>query len=352
MCGSATYRWWFLGAVGVIAVLAGCEGGGLPGGGGGFLNTNDNGQANDNTSAGGGLTLEMLATNTGGASGLAVRPADGALFLVNTNGLFGPIEDGADVASMTPIGATNLADADLFDAPQPSLVLAITESGEFWIGSGCCATLAVVPPEGSDAEPFTALLTEPTPADPSNIKPETMAIVPAGFDGAQMQPGNLLVGRETSFSELSAIDVENDRGVVNIDNPDALLNRNAHHLVFGPDGTLYTSRSTTSAATAGIQTVDPDGRPHDLPGTTGLSAHSFVVLDNNNLIIRGVHSPIGGASASGILIWSAANHEVQVGLTLPSDELSENDEMILAPDGAIYLALPERNEIVRVVVNP
>jgi hypothetical protein len=340
------------------ALIAGCSSG-AGGGIGDLFNVNDNATGGDNVNANtpGGplLGLETVATETGGASGMALRPSDGALFAVNPDGLFGPIAEGADLSGMTPIGATNLADADIFDAEQKSLVLAISNADEFWIGSQCCVTLAVVAPTGGAAEAYTGLLTGPDPGDPSNIKPETMVIVPANFDGPQIDPGNLLVGRETAFSELSAIDVEGDRSVVNVDNPDELENPNdflirvAHHLTFGPDGTLYASRGVPSAEQAGIQTIDPDGRPHDLPGTQGLSAHSFVVLGNGDLLIRGSYQPAGGSRVSGLLIWSGETYALEVGLALPDADLSEDDELVIAPEGTIYLSLPERNQIVRVI---
>lgn len=345
---------------GLLAVLlvaglvqAGCDlavtGGG---GGGGGLVVNDNAEPEPETEP---LQLEAYATNTGGATGIALRPADGALFLVNAAGLFGPIEDGDDVATMEPIGATNLGDPDLFDIETGSLVLAITESGEFWIGSRCCVTLAVVGPEGGDAEPFTALLLGD---QPSNIRPETMAIIPAGFDGPQMSPGNLLVGEETSFSRLTAIDVEGDRTAVNVDNPAIIedpengLNREAHHLTFGPDGILYAASGGGLVSEPAIQTIDPEGRPAPVAGTEALSADAFVVLEGGDMIISGVYDPEGEDRLRGLLIFLPDEQRFELGAELSTGEMSADDEMILADDGeTIYLALPNRNEVVRVIDN-
>ena len=302
------------------------------------------------------LQLEVFATNTGGASGIAFD-ADGDLYLVNKDGLFGPITDGEDVSAMTPIGATNLAAGAIFDADQDSFVLAISGSGDFWIGSQCCVTLAVVPADGGDAEPFTGLADGPTDGDPSNIKSETMVMVPDDYDSLQIVPGTMLVGRETSFSELSTIDVDGDLSVLNIDNPledrelADYMNRNAHHLTFGPDGTLYTSRSVTSPDFAGLQTVQADGSPVELPGTINLSANTFVVLDSGDIILDGIYDPADGDRVMGLLIWSGESETVMTGLEMPEEEVSEDDEMILGPDGTIYLSLPDRNEIVRVVDN-
>lgn len=308
------------------------------------------------------LVLETYASNTGGASGIDVD-AEGKLFAVNSEGLWGPVADGQNLLDETTLfGATNLDDDDLFQEEQSSLVLAITDSGEYFVGSNCCTRLAVVQPAGGDAAQALELATVPTAVDPSNVKPETMVIVPENFDGVEIRPSMMLVGRETSFSELSAIDVEReDRAVINIDNPiedpdelpnpEDALNRNAHHLAFGPDGTLYSSRSLSSPDAAGIQTIATDGTPAELPGTINLSANTFVVLENGDLIIDGIYSPSGGDRLQGLLIWSAETQSVHLGLALSADDVAEDDEMIVAPDGTIFLSLPDRNEIVRVIDN-
>ncbi|MCK4659482.1 MAG: hypothetical protein KAV82_08170 [Phycisphaerae bacterium] len=300
--------------------------------------------------------FEVFATNTGGASGFALRPSDNAVFILNKDGLFGPIQKDDDVSTMAPIGATTLADPEFFDLEQSSLVMAITNSGEFWIASPCCSTMAIVGPEGGEAEAFIGLLEGPDQGNPSNVKPETMVIVPEGFDGPQIDPGNLLVGRESTFSDLSAINVEGNREVVpRIDNPDELenpddfLNRLSHHLAFGPDGTLYGSRGLAGALLSGMQTIDTDGRPHELPGTLGLSADSFVVLDNGDIVISGAYHPQGESRILGILLWSADTQSITMGLPISDSEYSEDNELVIAPDGTIYMALPDRNEIVRVI---
>ncbi len=342
-----------------LAVMAGCDGVTVTGGGTSLLPDNTNENANDNTGPEPEvIELEVVASNTGGAGGIALRPSDGALFLVNADGLFGPIDptgDAVDVSTLEPFGAENLADPDLFDIETDSLVLAITNSGEFWIGSNCCVTLAVVPPEGGPAEPFTGLLEG---VDASNIKAETMAIVPEGFEGPQMGPGHLLVSQETSFSRLTAIDVEGDRTVTNVDNPAVIadpeegLPRQGHHLTFSPDGMLYTARGSALVSEPAIQTIQTDGAPVNVAGTEALSADSFVALGNGDLILRAVYAPEGGDRLENILIWSAADQEVLPGLDLPAAEVSADDEMILAHDGeTIYLSLPNRNEVVRVIVN-
>ena len=291
--------------------------------------------------------LSVYATNTDGASGIALRPSDGALFAVNSTGLFGPIEEGDDFSTLSPIGATNLADADLFDQETSALVLAITNSGEFWIGSPCCQTLAVVPPDGGAAVPSEVLLGG---VDTSNIKPETMALVPEGFQGPQIQPGNLLVGQETTFSRLGAIDVDAEEPtVIGVENPGE-INRHAHHLTFGLDGTLYSSRGVAGLTIMGLQTIDTDGLPTELAGSLGVAADSFVGLVNGDLVIRGTWQTGATESTRGVLYYSAADQEISVGLALPTGDMSEDDEMVITPDGsAIFLCLPSRNEILRVV---
>ncbi len=340
--------------------IAGCPGVSLPDiddvlnmNGNSNGNTNSNTNDNDNSSPSVSYELDVFATNTGGATGIALRPSDGALFAVNADGLFGPIEQGADVGMMTPFGATNLATPQLFMQETSSLVLSITDDGEFWIGSQCCFTLAVVPAEGGDAEPFLSL---GTGVGPSNIKPETMAIVPDGFAGAQMMPGNLLVGQETTFSRLSAIDVAGERGVVNVDNPLLAdgdntndLNRNAHHLAFGLDGNLYSSRGTSGLTISGLQRIAPDGTPSILPGTLGVSANTFVGLANGDLLLRGSLQTGPTTQRRGIVLYNAADEVAAVVLEIAGAQLSEDDEMLITPDGnTIYLSLPNRNEIVTV----
>jgi hypothetical protein len=75
--------------------------------------------------------VSVLARNTGGASGIALRPADGALFYANATGIYGPVSTDFDGATATPFGATNLADAAIFDLDTESFVLAIADSGDF-----------------------------------------------------------------------------------------------------------------------------------------------------------------------------------------------------------------------------
>lgn len=307
---------------------------------------------NDNQAIGDLVELGVYATNTGGASGIALRPSDGALFAVNKDGLFGPIENGDDLSTMTPIGATNLADMSVFDQETDNLVLAITNSGEFWIGSNCCSLLAVVPPEGGDAAPFNQFIEA---NESQAVKPESMAIIPEGFSGPQMKPGDLLLGQETDFNQLVAIDVEGDHAielVVNPDDSDPPLQREAHHLTFGLDGKLYSSRGLAGLTLFGIQTIDTDGQPTNLPGTLGVSAHSFVALESGDLIIRGTHSRSARPEDqdNGMLIYSAADQSIAFALSLPDGEISEDDEMIITPDGTtIFMSLPQRNEIVRAI---
>ena len=156
----------------------------------------DNGNENDNGNDGQTaprVSFQTYATNTGGASGMALRPGTGELYAVNGDGLFGPISEGDDLSMMVPIGATNLADENLFDVRPESLTLAITNEGEFWITS-LQTTVAVVPPEGGDAEPYLGLFDAP------DLTPETTALVPDNFEGPEIKPGQLLFGGETTFS--------------------------------------------------------------------------------------------------------------------------------------------------------
>lgn len=315
-------------------------------------NQNDNGApgGNENDNDGGqpsSVTLTTYASNTGGISGIALRPADGALFGVNADGLFGPIEEGADISAMTALGATNLADEALFDSPPTSLALAITNDGEFWIGSPCCTTIAVVAPDGGDAEPFLGFF------DEQDAKPEAIVRVPDGFTGTQFVPGQLLFGHETTFSRLFAVDVEGDREITAIDNPIIdTTNRHAHHLTFGLDGVLYGSKTTTALTQAGIQSIGTDGAPADVPGTLGVAADSFVVLADGSMVIRGALQQTATRSDRGILRYEPSAAEVTVGLSLPAEDLSDRDDMVVTPDGSmILLSLPDRDEIVRVTVD-
>ncbi|MBN2560646.1 MAG: hypothetical protein JXQ75_06925 [Phycisphaerae bacterium] len=332
-----TLHWCFLGAFLTILVATGsdCPPSGLPTPNGG---DGDGGEPL--------ATLETFATNTGGGSGIALRPSDGALYMVNSTGLFGPITDGTDVSTLTPIGATNMADAAIFTTPQDALALGITNAGEFWIGTQSMATLAVVPAGGGDAAPFGGL-SDNTP----NIFPETFALVPAGFNGAQMFAGNLLVGAETTYSRLDAIDVEGEQCVTAVDNPDTTTNRLAHHLTFGLDGVLYGSRGLPGLTYFGIQTIATDARPTALSGTLGVSADTFVARSNGDLVMRGSYQESATQTTTGIILYTAATQQVEVGLEMPAANISESDEMVITTDGTILLSLPNRNEIVRVVVD-
>jgi hypothetical protein len=107
-----------------------------------------------------------------------------------------------------------------------------------------------------------------------------------------------------------------------------------------------------SITRSGFQTIAADGTPTTLPGTTGASAKSFVVRNDGDLIIRGDHAVSATDSFAGLLIWSAADQTVSRALELSVDDRSEDDEMVIAADGTIYLTLLNRSEIVRVVDAP
>lgn len=292
-------------------------------------------------------SLSVYATNTGGASAIAQRPSDGAIFIVNASGLFGPIEQDDDVSTMDPIGAENLADMDLFDMEQPSLVLAIDNSGAFWIGSPCCGTLARVPAEGGDAEQFLGLL---DPQDPANIFPSTLALVPDGFSGAQMMPGDILAGEETTFSRLAAINPDDMTVVSKVDNPiEDTTNRNAAHLTFGLDGNLYSSRSAAAASMANIQMIATDGTPSDVPGTERVGADAFVGLANGDLVIYGAFFRAGDLPTdtfNGIFFYDASEEALVEGATITDADMAQIDGMIIADDGTIYLAQSASDRVV------
>lgn len=330
---------------------------------------NGNANSNDNTDDDGDdddgapptpdpVSLTVVAENTAGASGLALRPSDGALFTVNAEGILGPIDQDpdnwpVDASMLTPIGAANLSAPNLFMTETSALVMAITNGGEFWIGTGGGNfTLAVVPPEGGDAVPFLGQSNQQTT---TGISPETLVIVPEGFAGPQVAPGNLLIGAQTTFSRLNAIDVEGDRAVVSIDNPlhdppppQRAVNRDAHHLAFGPDATLYSSQEATSLLEPGFQAIAPDGTPALIPGTERIAGTTFVILDNGDILFRGSFQQTAAMSVTGIFIFSPADQSLTLGTMLPSADISGDDEMVMAPDGTIYLSLPRRNQIVRV----
>lgn len=322
----------------MMGLFVGCDGVTIPGDLLGNVNGNDNSTADR-------VQTSVYASNTGGASGLAIRPSDGAVFAVRGDGLYGPIAEGDDLSTMTPFGATNLGDADLFDAPPSSAVLAITNTGEFWIGSDCCTTVAVVPPGGGNAVPFLGLF------DASEIKPETIALVPTGFQGPPFFPGRLLFGQSTTFSRMVGVDVDGDRGAVDIANPSS-LNRNAHHLAFGLDGVLYSSRDATGLTISGFQSINSEGRPTELPGTLGAAGETFVVLASGDMVIRGTFQMSATGSQRGILLYDTAAQTISVGLALLTADVSTADEMVITSDGlTILLSLPNRNEILRVTVN-
>jgi hypothetical protein len=165
-----------------------------------------------------------------------------------------------------------------------------------------------------------------------------------------MMPGDLLVGENTSFSALSAIDVTADPTpiVTNVDNPlfdpaDPGANRrHAQHLTFDPNGNLYAGTGSALSDEPGIQMIEPDGTPVPIAGTEGVNTESFVVLDSGDFIIRGTFGT-GSSRINGILL-SVEDEMLELAIDLPDNELSDDDEMILSADGnTIFLALPLRN---------
>ncbi len=334
--------------------LVGCDG--VPvdfGDLGGLINNgNDNGNAdaNDNENGNDGQTaprvsFQPYATNTGGASGMALHPETGELYAVSASGLFGPIIEGDDLSTMTPYGATNLADDDLFDTPPTTLALAITNNGEFWIATQQ-TTVAVVPPDGGDAAPYLGLFEGP------EIAPEVIVLVPDDFEGPQIKPGQLLFGQETTFDRLIQVDVAGGRGVLSIDNPSSLL-RQAHHLTFGLDGAFYSSKGVTALLQPGFQTIAADGSPTGIDATKGIAGDSFVVLANGDFVIRGSWDPSQTApTIIGILLFDAAAGEISLGVAIPTEETSESDDMVISSDGSmILLSRPAVNQIVRISID-
>ncbi|MHC5111101.1 MAG: hypothetical protein ACYTHJ_14615 [Planctomycetota bacterium] len=292
-------------------------------------------------------SLTTYATNTDGAAGLAFRASDGAMFITSANGLFGPIEEGDDVSDLTPLGATNLGDPDIFDAPPSSTILAITEDGEFWIGSNCCSTMGVVAPAGGNAEQFVGLIEG---FGSSNIKPEALAVVPDGFSGDQFQPGQILVSEDTTFSKLSAIDTTDRSVIQKIDNPvEDSLNREGQHLTFGADGNLYSGKALGTATIAGIQMIDTDGTPIPVDGTFRVSVNTFVVLENGDILINGSFRRSGDLptdSFNGLFFYDAGSETLSEALTLAQGDNSDDDEMVIGPDGTIYMTQPALNRVV------
>ena len=337
------------------AGLIGCNGVPIPDDLGDLMDIIDNGNANanDNGNDDGNdgqtaprVSFQTFATNTGGASGMALRPSDGAVFAVSADGLFGPISEGDDLSTMTPIGATNLGDDNLFDTTPESLTLAITNEGEFWITS-LQTTVAVVPSGGGDAEPYLGLFDDGVP----ELTPETTVLVPDSFEGPQFMPGHLLFGGETTFSRLFQVDVSGDRSVLVITQPELIL-RQAHHLTFGLDGALYSSKGVAALTQPGLQTIDTDGTPTNIDSSLGIAADTFVVLANGDMVIRGTWQMTATTSSRGILLFDAAAGEFSVGLSLTSAELSESDEMVISSDGSmILLSRPAVNEIVQISIN-
>ena len=72
-------------------------------------------------------------------------------------------------------------------------------------------------------------------------------------------------------------------------------------------------------------------------------------MENGDFVIRGTHQTGPTTVEAGIVFYGAADETITFALEIPIDERSEDDEMIITPDGsAIYLSLPIRNEIVMV----
>ena len=299
------------------------------------------------------VALSVFATNTGGASGIAWNPIDDALYAVNEEGLYGPIVEDDDLLEDTPlVGATNLSDEGIFDQPTSSLVLAVADAGDFWIGSTCCQTMATVSADGGDAEPFLGLFSDSEEFESVTIFPDTLAIIPDSFAGQPFSPGDLLIGEETSFDRMGTIDVDGDLSAVNVTNPSETM-RDANHLTFGLDGVLYAATGIPTIGQPGIQTIDDTGAPTALPGTESVGAESLIALANGDLIIRGSIQDTGALSRTGILRYIAADQEIELALELSSDDRSVDDELIVVdgPNGpTIFLSLPNRNEILTVSV--
>ena len=74
-----------------------------------------------------------------------------------------------------------------------------------------------------------------------------------------------------------------------------------------------------------------------------------VVRNNGDLILRARHDTTGGEQLNGVLVYSAADQTISLGIGLTTTETSADDELVISADGnTIYLSLPTRNEIVRV----
>ncbi len=109
--------------------------------------------------------------------------------------------------------------------------------------------------------------------------------------------------------------------------------------------TLYGANKNPGSDDPGLQSVVPDGTPTALPGTLGVAADTFVVLDDGDLLIDGSFPQSGGGTFQGLFFWSAQDEAVTEGLAISTDDRSTHDELVMAPDGTIYFSQPELSRI-------
>ena len=143
-----------------------------------------------------------------------------------------------------------------------------------------------------------------------------------------------------------------DRSILSIDNPSS-LNRQAHHLTFGRDGAFYSSKGVTALTQPGFQTIATDGSPTAVDATEKIAGDSFVVLANGDFVIRGSWKTSATApTIIGILLFDASEGEISLGVSIPNEETSESDELVISSDGSmILLSRPAVNEIVRITID-
>src|SRR5690606_11888007 len=118
---------------------------------------------------------------------------------------------------------------------------------------------------------------------------------------------------------------------------------------FGPGPVLYGSRGTASPTQAGLQTIDPEGVATDVPGTLDLGARSFVVRNNDDIVLLGRHDTATSDQLNGVLLYDATDESIHLGVGFPSSDTVDGGDLAISSDGStIYLSLAARNEILTV----
>lgn len=186
-----------------------------------------------------------------GSDGIVVA-SDDMLYVVNE---FGP--DGPFVVSATRGGTYSINDA-LSTIGPPLNNPDDLEAGageQLFIADGQAQTVFRLPRSGGEPVPFVT----PATTQFDLFNPFGVEVVPPGFDGPNVDPGDLIVADNAYGTDRILWAVNQQTGLPNVLAQGAVFEGGPLRVEFGPDGTLYVAENYRDSGGSRIVVVASDG---------------------------------------------------------------------------------------------